>query len=148
MSRSQKKRALWVSGAILILLSMIACGRPFAGKDHSGHLLKKLDKTVASLELNAEQQAYYDRMRADIKADLEKRKNARKETARKIKAELNAANPDMNKVAAVAREQLQKHPQFLDNLIDHLTGFYSQLNAEQQEKVRALLNKRLSRFDS
>lgn len=54
----------------------------------------------------------------------------------------------MNKVAAIAREQLQKHPQFLDNLIDHLTGFYSQLNAEQQEKVRAFLNKRLSRFDS
>lgn len=67
MSRSQKKKALWVSGAILILLSMIACGRPFARKDHSGHLLKRLDKTVASLELNAEQQAYYDRMRADVK---------------------------------------------------------------------------------
>lgn len=148
MIKSHTKKAALIGGTVFILAGLIACGRPFAGKDRSDYFLKGMDRKVASLDLNAEQQAYYDRIRAEMKADLEALKKGRKETAGKIKAELIAAAPDMNMVSAFAKEEMQKHLKLFEKQIDRLTEFYSQLNAEQQKEVREFIDKRLSRFDS
>lgn len=147
--RHSSRRPLFLAGAIgIAAIGLTACGHmPWHHGPHSGFVLRHLDRQMDRLDLNDAQKASYQTLRAEIEGDMKRMATDRKETAGKIKAELAATNPDMKKIAGLMKDGMKKHPESFERHMDRLTEFYGQLNADQQQKVRAKLIKHLERFE-
>jgi len=128
-----------------ILVAAVTGGLLFAGcSRHRGHfcsdklpdkVLKRMDRKVAKLDLNDAQQAKYNVIRKEVKADLTAMQQRHRAAGKIIGAELEKENPDMESIIKTAKEAHNKRPEVFNKYADLLLGFYNSLDGEQQTKV-------------
>ena len=89
-----KKHITGKKGLLVLLVLLLTGGSLFSACRH-GHkgkdpekMLKRMDKKVAKLDLNATQQAIYNDIRADLKADITQMRDLHRERGEAIMGEL------------------------------------------------------------
>lgn len=134
-----------VTGGLLLS----GCGR------HRGHLcsdklpekiLKRMDRKVAKLDLNGAQQAQYNVIRKEVKADLTAMQQRHRDAGKVIGTELEKQNPDMESIVKTVKETHGKRPEVFNKYADLLLGFYNSLDSEQQAKVLDKFRDHADRF--
>lgn len=123
--------------AVTGLAAFTACGRHHGvGKDHSERMIKKLDHIADRLDLKGEQTAKYQALRARVLEDLKAGHQSRLEGMRKVKAEFQKSEPDMNALAVELRTRLNEGHKRFDKAPDYIVEFYGILDAEQKAQVK------------
>lgn len=135
---NRKKMSLY-GGALFMfgLLAFTACGprHRFCSDNFPDKLLKRMDRKIAKLELNSEQEIVYNKIRADIKIDLLKMKEARLITHDEIATELDNENPDMAKIADILKQRHANRPDKFESYADRIVEFYEILDENQKSKI-------------
>ena len=143
MNTKFKRITLFSAVALIGLGAFTACHRHHPGKDHSDHMIKKLDRIADRLDIEGEQKNKYQELRGRILADLKAGHQARLEGMRKIKAEFQKPEPDIDAVAAELKSRMdQGHARFA-KAPDYMREFYNILNAEQKAEVKEFVLDRL-----
>jgi Spy/CpxP family protein refolding chaperone len=156
-----KKRKKYVIVGIVILSLLFITGLGFTaacgpqGRWHKGYhhgfhsedvadfILWKMDKHVKELNLNDTQGQQYDELKEQVKASIKEAIERRRAFHRMMYEEINRDNPDLNNVANLARERLQKTPDIIGKNLDLFMDFYNRiLTDEQRTKVIEMIRSR------
>jgi Spy/CpxP family protein refolding chaperone len=159
--RMKKRKKYFIIGAVVFSLALLtglgvtaACnphaswGKGFHPRFHSeditDFILWKMDKHVKDLNLDDAQKQEYERIKDQVKARITEAIERRREFHRLIHEEINKENPDLNNVANLARERLQKMPDIIGKNLDLFMDFYNRvLTGEQKAKVIEMIRFRL-----
>jgi len=146
MTSSNRKIVLPII-ALLTITFIAGCG-PFGHKKGPGYfhssfhdkkcsdrILKHLDRKVDKLNLTEKQQEKYQELRTKIQSDLNGIKENRNVFVKKVQAEINNDNPDMEKIAAMIKKETVKIPNKINNHIDYFMEFYNVLDNEQKGRI-------------
>ena len=136
-----KKNIMSKKGLLILLVLLLgggglfaACGNCHKGKDPE-KMLKRMDKKVARLDLTAPQQAIYDDIRADLKADITEMQDLHRERGMEIAGELKKETPSMEKIVAQVKTMPRGKEKLFNKYADRFLEFYNALDAEQQEEI-------------
>jgi Spy/CpxP family protein refolding chaperone len=156
----KRKKYLIVGTVILSLLVLTglgftaACaphGRWHKGYHHGFHsddvadfILWKMDRHVKELNLNETQMQQYEEIKGQVKAGITGAMERRREFHSIMHEEINKDNPDLNNVANLAKERLQKMPDIIGKNLDLFMDFYNRvLTDEQRAKVIEMIRSRI-----
>ena len=151
----REKRFAIIGGAAFVIMILAGLGiagasfhhcRGFHG-DMPDFMLKRLDSKMAELNLTPAQQAEYDRLRAQLKANLLAMKEGRKELRETVRGELAKESPDVAALTAAMKKKIDALSGTLQNDLDLLASFYSTLDENQKHKVLAGISKRMAAMD-
>ena len=158
----KKRKKYFIIGAVILSIGILAslgftaaCGprghwhKGFHSKFHSedvaDFILWKMDKHMKELNLNETQNLEYDRIKEQVKVSITEAIERRREFHRMMHEEINKENPDLNNVANLARERLQKMPDIIGKNLDLFMDFYNRvLTEEQRAKVIEMIRSRFS----
>ncbi|MGD8984108.1 MAG: Spy/CpxP family protein refolding chaperone [Desulfobacteraceae bacterium] len=156
----KKRKKYFIIGAVILSIGILAslgftaaCGprghwhKGFHSKFHSedvaDFILWKMDKHVKELDLNDTQNQEYDRIKEQVKVSIAEAIERRREFHRTAHEEINKENPDLNNVANLAKERLQKMPDIIGKNLDLFMDFYNRvLTDEQRAKVIEMIRNR------
>ncbi|MBN2041727.1 MAG: Spy/CpxP family protein refolding chaperone [Spirochaetes bacterium] len=144
------KKSLLMGGTLCIagIMLLSGCSRPgHCDKDFPEKIFKRVDKKIAKLDLNSEQQSVYDEIRSDLKADLTRFQEERLKAGKIIAKEINSDNPDMAKIAGIIKEGHGKHPEKFNSYIDRIVEFYNILDDEQKKIVLEKMRDHAEHFE-
>ncbi len=148
-----KAAKILISGLAIALLGGLlftACGHHrghFCNKDFPKRVLKHMDKKIAKLDLDAAQITKYEKIRGEVKKDLQAMQQRHLNAGRLVKAELDKKYPDMEVIVNIIGKNRQKRPQLFEKYSPLLLDFYNSLNTEQQQKVLEKIRDHADRFD-
>jgi Spy/CpxP family protein refolding chaperone len=153
-----RKRSLIIGGIALLAAGVLFIGlltgcRPFPGygphrfckKDFSEHVLKRMDKQVAKLDLSEDQHEKYIEIRQRVAADLTEGMQERRQVFADIRREMNKGYPDMDAVIGLVRAQLKDIPDVMEKHLDYFVEFYNILDEDQKAEVIQKLQKKMKR---
>ena len=103
--------------------------------------IKKVDKTSGKLDLNDNQKAQLEKLKADIRLNFQEGKKARDEALTKIKEEGVKENPDIQKMTSFFQGSLQDETMRINRAFDLLLGFRGNLNEAQKEKLGKMISR-------
>jgi len=133
--------------SILFLLLSGCTHRRWNAERFSGHVLEHMDDQVDDLNLNEEQTAQYQQIRAKMEADLSSIHLNHSEAMLAQHEKINQENPDITSLTGVFRERLKTAPNEFGTFLDRFEEFYNILNEEQQaevlEEFRQKINRRI-----
>ncbi len=107
----------------------------FCKDDFPDRVLKRMDKKIAKLDLKEDQQEVYDKIRADIRVDLLKFRDEKMSAFNKVNAEIKLENPNMDKIADIAKKSHGRHPEKFKVYVDRFVELYNVLDQEQKAIV-------------
>jgi len=128
----------------LTVIALVSAGLLFSSCHHNGRhcgddfpdkVLKRMDKHVAKLGLNASQQQFYNGLREEVRQDIIKIRDDRIKTLDEAMEELNKDKPDMAYLVAAAKKKHENMPALFDKYADRFLQFYNILDAKQQKQV-------------
>jgi Spy/CpxP family protein refolding chaperone len=122
-------------------------GGPFHrwhGNDMPGAAMKRLDSKVRELNLTPVQQAKYDELRTQVKAQLLAAKEDRRQFREIARTELAKDAPDVAALNAMIKTKIERGSAALQNDLDLFAAFYAALDKEQQQKVLAGIRDRMA----
>ena len=155
-----KKRKYFIIGAVILSIGILASlgftaacehhgswGKGFQSRFHSediaDFILWKMDRHAKDLNLDDTQRQEYENIKAQVKVSIKEAMERRKEFHRMIHEEINKENPNLNNVANLARERLQKMPDIIGKNLDLFMDFYNRvLTEEQRAKVIEMIRNR------
>ncbi|KPK22368.1 MAG: hypothetical protein AMK69_19990 [Nitrospira bacterium SG8_3] len=156
-----KKRKKYVIVGTVILSLLVLTGLGFTaacgphGRWHKGYhhgfhsedvadfILWKMDKHVKELNLNDTQNQEYEQIKEQVKVSIKDAIERRREFHRMMHEEINKEYPNLNNVANLARERLQKMPDIIGKNLDLFMDFYNRvLTDEQRTKVIEMIRSR------
>lgn len=115
------------------------------GNDFQQHILSRLDKQAAELDLSEHQRQSYEAARQKILESLNACKQNRKQFFDEFNNELHREAPDLNRIADLVKRHLNEIPSIVAENLDQLIGFYEQLDVEQQQRILNRIRVRLDR---
>jgi Spy/CpxP family protein refolding chaperone len=159
--KEMKKRKKYVIiGTIILSLLVIAglgftaaCGPHghwhkgydygFHGEDMADFILWKMDRHVKDLNLDDTQRQEYENLKGQVRVSITEAIERRREFHRMMHEEINKENPNLNNVANLARERLQKMPDIIGKNLDLFMDFYNRvLTDAQRAKVIEMIRSR------
>jgi hypothetical protein len=108
--------------------------------------IKKVDKTAGKLDLNADQMAKLEQLKADIRKNFEEGRRENKEAMAKIKEEGSKENPDIPKMTGMIEESLRAETERINKAFDLMVGYQKNLNETQQKKLGQMISKRVEKW--
>lgn len=157
----KKRKKYIIIGAVILFLGIIAsfgftsaCGphgpwskgfhSRFHSQDVADFILWKMDRHVKDLNLDDSQTQEYEKIKDQVKVNITEALERRKEFHRIMHEEINKESPDLNVVANLARERLQKMPDIVGKNLDLFMDFYNRvLTDEQRAKVIETIRDRI-----
>ena len=156
----KKRTKYFILGAVILSIGILASlgfsaacgphgswGKGFHSRFHSEDIADfiswKMDRHAKDLNLNDNQRQEYEKVKDQVKASVTEAMERRKEFHRMMYEEINKENPDLNNVASLARERLQKMPEIIGKNLDLFMDFYNRvLTDEQRARVIEMLRER------
>ena len=156
----KKRKKYFIIGAVIVSLGILASlgfsaacgphgswGKGFHSRFHSEDIADfiswKMDRHVKELSLNDTQKQEYEQIKEQVKVSITEAIERRREFHRMAHEEINKENPDLNNVANVAKERLQKMPDIIGKNLDLFMDFYNRvLTDEQRAKVIEMIRDR------
>ncbi len=157
----KKRRKYFIIGAVILSIGILASfgftaacglhgswGKGFHSRFHSEDIADfiswKMDRHVKDLNLDDAQKQEYEKIKDQVKASITEAIERRREFHRMMHEEINKENPDLNNVANLARERLQKMPDIIGKNLDLFMDFYNRvLTDEQRAKVIEIIRSRI-----
>jgi hypothetical protein len=109
--------------------------------------IKKVDKTAGKLDLNEDQKAKLEGLKAEVRKNFEEGRKENREAWIKIKEEAAKENPDIQKMTSLLQGILKDETQRLNKAFDLLLGFQSNLNEVQKKKLAQMISERVKKWD-
>jgi len=124
------------------------CGRgshpPFFRKAFPERILNRMDNKMEELNLSEVQKTKYVQLKASFKADFEEMRSGRYEFMNDMRAVIDQKNPDMQKLAGLIKDRLNRMPDRIGPHLDQLVNFYNILNEEQKARVLERMRERMA----
>ncbi len=124
------------------------CGRgshpPFFRKAFRERMLSRMDDKIEQLNLSEEQKEKYTQLKASFKADFEEMRSGRSKFMNDMRAVIDQKNPDMQRVAGLVKDRLNRMPDRIGTHLNQLVDFYNILNEEQKAKVLDRMRERMA----
>jgi len=124
------------------------CGRgshpPFFRKAFRERILNRMDNKMEELNLSEVQKTKYVQLKASFKADFEEMRSGRYEFMNDMRAVIDQKNPDMQKLAGLIKDRLNRMPDRIGPHLDQLVNFYNILNEEQKARVLERMRERMA----
>jgi len=109
--------------------------------------IKKVDKTAGKLDLNEDQKAKLEGLKAEVRKNFEEGRKENREAWIKIKEEAAKENPDIQKMTSLLQGILKDETQRINKAFDLLLGFQSNLNEVQKKKLAQMISERVKKWD-
>ena len=109
--------------------------------------IKKVDKTAGKLDLNEDQKAKLEGLKAEVRKNFEEGRKENREAWIKIKEEAAKENPDIQKMTSLLQGILKDETQRIDKAFDLLLGFQNNLNEVQKKKLAQMISERVKKWD-
>lgn len=156
----KKRKKYLIIGTVIVSLGILASlgfsaacgphgswGKGFHSRFHSEDIADfiswKMDRHVKDLNLDDAQRQEYEKIKGQVKASITEAIERRREFHRIMHEEINKENPDLNNMANLAKERLQKMPDIAGKNLDLFMDFYNQvLTDEQRAKVIEMIRDR------
>jgi Spy/CpxP family protein refolding chaperone len=158
--KMKKRRKYFIIGAVILSIGILAslgftaaCGphgrwhKGFHSRFHSEEVADfiswKMDRHVKDLNLDETQRQEYENLKGQVKVSITEAMERRRGFHSIIHEEINKENPDLNSVANLAKERLQKMPEIIGKNLDLFMDFYNRvLTDEQRAKVIEMIRER------
>ncbi|MDM8515025.1 Spy/CpxP family protein refolding chaperone [Desulfobacterales bacterium HSG16] len=111
------------------------CHRQNFKKHIRAKILNHIDEKIMALNLNDTQEEKWETIKGKVTEGFDACTQKRKAFIDTIDAELNNENPDMEKIAGIVKDHVNKIPAVIETHINHVMEFYNVLDADQQQKV-------------
>ncbi len=102
--------------------------------------IKMVNHTAKKLDLNEDQKAKLEGLKAEIHRNFQEGKLEKKGTFLKIKEEATKENPDIGKMTGLFQEATRAEAQRINRAFDLLLGFQSNLNDVQKKKLTQMIS--------
>lgn len=157
-----RKKSLIIGGIALLVSGVLFVGlltgcRPFHGhgpgahrfckKDFSEHVLKRMDKQVAKLDLSDDQYEKYMDIRQRVAADLAEGEKKGKQLFVDLQSEMNKEDPNVGVITGLLKDQLRGMPDVMEKHLDYFEEFYNILDEDQKAQVIEKVRKKMKRCD-
>ena len=109
--------------------------------------IKKIDKTAGKLDLNEDQKAKLEGLKAEVRKNFEEGQKENREAWTKIKEEATKENPDIQKMTFLLQGMLSQETQRFNKAFDLLLGFQNNLNDAQKMKLAQMISKKVKKLD-
>ncbi len=120
----------------------------FHGHPSPEKILKVMDRKMADLQLNASQQAVYDRMRGELKAGLDRFAEGRADFREQVRREMAGPDPDARAVATRMKAGMDRLHALMTGHLDRMVELYEVLDEEQKQQVLDHVRGRMDRCGS
>jgi len=158
--KMKKRKKYLIIGAVILSVAVLAglgisaaCGphghwqkgfhSRFHSEDIADFVLWKMDRRVKDLDLNETQKQEYAKIKEQVKANLSEVMEERREFHRMMHDEINKENPDVNRVADLAKDRLKDLPDLIGKNLDLIVKFYNMLDESQKAQVLERLRWRM-----
>jgi Spy/CpxP family protein refolding chaperone len=156
----KNRKNFFIIGAVILSIGILAslgftaaCGPrghwhrgfhyEFHSEDVADFVLWKMDKHVKELDLDDTQKQEYNRIKEQVKVSISEAIERRRDFHRMMHEEINKENPNLDNVANLARERLQKMPDIIGKNLDLFMDFYNRvLTDEQRAKIIQMIRSR------
>ncbi len=135
--------------AVLLVTGIFvtSCGHhPHHHRRDPDSLLRRMDNRVKQLDLTADQQTQYNKIRERFKSDLEKDMTDMRKLPDQISSKLSSEDPNMEEIADLLKTNMSELPAIRDKYIDYFVEFYHILDEKQQETVIKHFSRRMKRI--
>jgi hypothetical protein len=146
----KKRKKYFIIGAVILSLVIITSlgftgawgphGRWHRGYHHGFHsddvvdfIMWKMDKHVKDLNLDDTQRHEYENLKGHVKGSITEAIERRREFFRIMHEEINNQNPELNNVANLVKERLQKMPDIIGKNLDLFMDFYNRVLTDEQK---------------
>jgi rubrerythrin len=109
--------------------------------------IKKIDKTAKKLDLNEDQKAKLEGLKAEVRKNFEEGQKENREAWTKIKEEAAKENPDIQQMTSLLQGMLREEAQRFNKAFDLLVGFQSNLNDAQKKKLAQMISEKVKKWD-
>ncbi len=109
--------------------------------------IKMVNKTAKKLDLNEDQKAKLEGLKAEIHKNFQEGRAEEKETFLKIKQEATKENPDIGKMTALFQESTKAEAQRINRAFDLLLGFQSNLTDAQKKMLAEKISHWVKKWD-
>ncbi len=157
-----KRRKYFIVGGVVLFIMFLAsfglvaaCGpcrgfhrgfHPgFHHKDFPEHILQRLDKRAAALNLSEAQKEKYKEVKGKLETRLKEHMNDRKRLMEEIQTEMKKQEPDVKALSESIKKQMKRFSDFMEGNLDLFTEFYETLNKEQKDKIISTMRKKMRR---
>ena len=138
----------FVMAAIFFGGFVVACGHPTDPMATAEKMfVKKIDKTAGKLDLNEDQKAKLEGLKAEVRKNFEEGQKENREAWMKIKEEAAKENPDIQKMTPLFQQILRDDAQRFNKAFDLLLGFQSNLNDAQKRKLAQMISEKVKKWD-
>jgi hypothetical protein len=103
--------------------------------------IKMVNKTAGKLDLNEDQKAKLEGLKADIRKNFLEGQKEKEETTAKIKEERIKENPDNQKLSSLLRELLRNETERMNRGFDLILDFQGNLDDVQKKKLTQMMSK-------
>ena len=137
----QSRYLIYLMAAIFLAGFVVGCKphRDMMTKAECG-FIKMVDKTAKKLDLNEDQKAKLEGLKAEIHKNFQEGRAEEKGTFLKIKEEAIKENPDIGKMTALFQESTKAEAQRINRGFDLMLGFQSNLNDAQKKKLAQMIS--------
>jgi len=142
-------RSLMVIAIAVILGGLFAgcCPRVDILLEAEKGFIKKVDKTAGKLDLNEDQKAKLEGLKAEVRKNFEEGRKENKEARMKIKEEAARENPDIQKMTSLLQGILRNDAQRINKAFDLLLGFQDNLNDAQKKKLTQMISEKVKKLN-
>ena len=107
----------------------------FHSEDVADFVSWKMDRHVKDLNLDDSQSQEYEWLKGQIQESITEAMERRKDFHRVMHEEISRENPDLNAVAILAKDRLEKMPHMIGKNLDLLMDFYNRVLTDEQRAV-------------
>ncbi len=134
--------------AVFLVGGVVACKPPIDTMSKAEKIfIKKVDKTAGKLDLNGDQQAKLEGLKAEIRKNFQEGGKEKKAALLRIKEEGTKENPDIQKMTSLFQGVLRDEAQRINQAFDLMLGFQSHLNEAQKQKLAAMISDWVKKWD-
>ncbi len=143
-----------IIGALLLVLGVFfSCsqGKRFChgrGGDISSHVLERIDKKVADLNLDEAQEVKYQQLRSRLAERIDDHKSEHGQFVEEIHKAFDREEPDMREITGLVRGKLKKMPDALEGCLGLVEEFYDILDEDQKAKFMKDIKARMEKHHS
>jgi rubrerythrin len=139
---------IFVVAAIFLGGLVAGCGHPRDTMSMAEKIfIKKIDKTAKKLDLNEDQKAKLEGLKAEVRKNFEEGQKENREAWTKIKEEAAKENPDIQQMTSLLQGMLREETQRFNKAFDLLLGFQSNLNDAQKKKLAQMISEKVKTWD-
>ena len=92
----------------------------------------RMDRHVKDLNLDDSQRQEYEWLKGQVRVNITEAMERRKEFHRVMYEQISRENPDLNAVANLAKDRLEKMPDMIGKNLDLLMDFYNRVLTDEQ----------------